>query len=111
MAKEWIKNLKPGDTVIVESKYRLAIKKVTKVTPTGRIVIGDSQYNPDGYLRGTDMYNREYILEATPEQLEKTQNKITRVQSLNKIGKFDFNKMDNESLLKIIEIIENSISK
>ncbi len=66
--RSWIKNLNPGDTVAPNGN-RLAV--VDRITPSGRIVIGDETYNPDGRMRGSSAWNHGWLMEATPEIVER----------------------------------------
>lgn len=72
--KDWIKELKLGDKVIIASGgvyQRSYIATVDKITPSGRIICGDTTFNPDGWERGgRDNWNRKYLREATPEKIQ-----------------------------------------
>jgi hypothetical protein len=55
--------VKAGDEVVVLRNGRSrSIKTVTKVTATGRIVIGSDTFNADGTQRGGKVYSRNRIL-------------------------------------------------
>ena len=72
---DWIKNLKPGDQVVVNGKY---LKLVERVTPSGRVVVGGDTFNPDGWKRGDkDAWNHTYISEATPEAVQRIKDTET----------------------------------
>lgn len=44
MDKEWLKNLKVGDKVLVNDNYGKTLCKVQRITPTGRIVVDGVQF-------------------------------------------------------------------
>lgn len=67
---EFIKNLKVGDPVVISSRFGMSLKKVERITPSGRIVIGDMTFNPDGYERGGGSWVRSVLREATPKLIE-----------------------------------------
>lgn len=82
LTNEWLKSLKPGDTVAVYGGLggrELCLAKVYRLTPSGRIVIRrngqDTVYNPDGSERGSVEHYGEYLVEPTPEILEKIEFK------------------------------------
>ncbi|MFA5376638.1 MAG: hypothetical protein WC455_12900 [Dehalococcoidia bacterium] len=82
MTDEWLKQLRPGDTVAVYGGLGgrdLWLAKVDRLTPSGRIVIRrngqDTVYNPDGWERGVRAYHREHLVEPTAEIREKIEFK------------------------------------
>lgn len=74
---EFLKNLKAGDLVIVSSRTFEAIRKVEKITPSGLIKVNGTLYNKDGGERGGDIWNRCYLIEATPERLQAVRERLT----------------------------------
>jgi hypothetical protein len=82
MTNDWLKSLKPGDTVAVYGGLggsELWLSKVYRLTPSGRIVIRrngqDTVYNPDGKERGGVEDYKERLVEPTPAILEKIEFK------------------------------------
>lgn len=82
MTNEWLKQLRPGDTVAVYGGLGgrdLWLAKVDRLTPSGRIVIRrngqDTIYNPDGWERGGQEHYRENLVEPTTEIREKIEFK------------------------------------
>lgn len=70
MGNEWLKNLKPGDKVIVRDYGQFDhMEEVQRLTPTGRIIVNGVTYNPNGIERGGDWRYRR-LREATPEAIE-----------------------------------------
>jgi len=47
----WLRNLKVGDTVVVNIGGERSVRKVEKVTPTGKMDVGGRRYEPDGWNR------------------------------------------------------------
>ncbi|MCK9571091.1 hypothetical protein M0R72_19235 [Candidatus Pacearchaeota archaeon] len=82
MTNEWLKQLRPGDTVAVYGGLGgrdIWLAKVNRLTPSGRIVIHrngqDTVYNPDGWERGIHAYHREHLAEPASEIREKIEFK------------------------------------
>lgn len=78
-SNEWLKNLRAGDTVIVElsGAYRSqSVKKVDRVIPT-QIIIGSTKYNKS-YGReiggGSNRWNHYYLSEATPAKVQQVRD-------------------------------------
>ena len=73
---------KAGDTVIVVGRmFRDRITTIDKVTPSGRLIVGTSVFNPDGWERGVTGYDRCFLVDPTPDRIEQaTRNSlITRI--------------------------------
>ena len=73
---------KAGDTVIVVDRaFRDRITTIDKITPSGRLIVGTSVFNPDGRERGATGYNSCFLLDPTPDRIEQaTRNSlITRI--------------------------------
>ena len=70
----WLKDLKPGDEIAVDNsnhwrRNSYEIRKVAKITPSGRIKLDDGrQFQPDGKEIG-EAYSRP-LRQVTPEILE-----------------------------------------
>lgn len=102
----WLSELKPGDTVVVESRNRTRISKVKRITPTGRIVVDDCQFRPNsGEMYGGGMYDHTKIVEATPERLNEISMLSKRSKLLKEIQSCVLTDLSLESLEKIYEII------
>lgn len=59
--REWLKNLKVDDVVIVRYSYLRNVSyrkhKIDKITPKGYLKIGETLFNPEtGYSRGEGCY-------------------------------------------------------
>ena len=106
---DWIKNLKAGDTVIIEGSYGVvSVEKVLKITPTGKIVVGDETKKETfsrGGWGGGDIWHRRNIVEATPERMEAIRrgniiHKITTRATKSHLGT-----LPTETLLAILELV------
>lgn len=105
----WIENLKVGDTVIVTSLYGEAVKKVTRITPSGLIdVEGYGLFNKYGRERGGDTWSRHYLTEPTPEAIQKIREEATIRKAQNLIKK---TKINYDQAVKIIEILGGNNEK
>lgn len=100
---EWIKNLKMGDTVVIANRYGMSLRKVAKITPTGRICVGSMTFNPDGVERGNSSWTRSILREATPERIAE----IKADEAIHKAYTLMRNKtnISYEQAKKIIEIL------
>jgi hypothetical protein len=92
MSKEWIKALKAGDSVIECGRWEEKLTIVDKMTPTGRIKIGATYYDQNGYSLGNGRWDYGTSLaEATPESVERLRQKnvikqaITAVQNVRSL--------------------------
>lgn len=85
MSKEWVKRLKVGDAVIVQTDSLDRVMRVERITPTGRIVVGGTTFTPDGWLYGSGYWSAS-LCEATPEAIDsiRKNKKITSVFKLIK---------------------------
>ena len=73
---------KAGDTVIVVGRmFRDRITTIDKVTPSGRLIVGTSVFNPDGWERGVTGYGRCFLVDPTPDRIEQATRRslITRI--------------------------------
>lgn len=64
----WLKKLKVGDKVFVSSRSRTTLQTVQKITPTGRVVVNNTQF-VDGVNR-SDVWNIITLEEATEEKIK-----------------------------------------
>lgn len=71
---EWLKTLKVGDKVIVESRYKRTITTVEKITAAGNIKANGILFNSNGMERGGGVWNTTYLKQATPEVIEEITN-------------------------------------
>ena len=69
----WLRNLKPSDNVFV---HDTDLRKVDRITPTGRIVVGNTTYDHKGYA--TIGWKSEILREATEERIQNHKNLMRR---------------------------------
>lgn len=109
MSNDWLQQLKPGDTVIVDSgPYLSHIAVVSRVTPT-QIVIGDSRYNKKrGELVGASSWNRCYLREPLPERVEQ----VTRKKLISQLLRLDerrLKRLDTDTLKKAVYDLHENV--
>jgi len=102
--KEWIKNLKVGDEVIVVSRGcggTERISKIDRITPKGFLSIGGDLFKLNGNLRGQSW---KWLREPTKENKLKIQQRGTIrkcFQTMDKVVDVTY-----EQAVKILEILE-----
>jgi len=66
--KGWLLDLEVGSKVIEENVYNQRIVTVDKITPTGRIVCGNSKFDASGRAMGSNYsYGSFYLAQYTDE--------------------------------------------
>ena len=101
---EWLKSLKPGDKVAVETITGGPVfRKVARITKT-QIVLDNCQkfYISSGIIVGGSFYRRIRILPVTAEIKET----VERSTLIYRIKKSHLSAVSIESLRKILSIIE-----
>lgn len=110
MSEEWLKNLKVGDKVFVKGVHGASVRTVQRITPTGRIVVDNTQYI-DGKNK-SNIWNILSLYEATEERIKHfyqrqfTNRVLDKVSSIKSIT-YEQAKQINE-ILKIGVQDENS---
>lgn len=101
--RDFIKELKAGDIVVVCSRTSRAVRKVEKITPSGLIKVNGILYNKNGCERGGDTWSRYYLAEATPELI----NQIRIESTISKAYKLmrDATGITFEQATEIIKIL------
>ena len=104
--EDWLKNLKVGDTVVVEgvdiASTSYYISKVVKVTPKGGIRIDG--YRSALFRNGTahiDSYHFYYLREPTDELLDK----IKLINIRRRIKSIDWSKVDDDIVKDVWELV------
>jgi hypothetical protein len=101
----WVRNLKPGDTVCYNTGHSWGtLRKVTTVkkrTPSGRIRLEDAtQWY--AYGRGQGDLRYRYLQSYTAEmQMEDAHAKAARF-----LNNFDFSKLKGEDILKVLQAVK-----
>ena len=68
MNESWIKKLKAGDKVFVNSNLGRSLATVQRITPTGRVVVNNTQFINGANL--SNMWNILRLEEATEEAVK-----------------------------------------
>lgn len=79
---DWLRELKEGDKVIISGGYRKAIRKIDKITPTGRIKIDDIQYDCMGYEMSSNIWNRNHSLHQWTQEQESQLIHLAKFQKM-----------------------------
>ena len=72
MNDNWLKELKAGDKVFVCSNGGRSLETVQRITPTGRVVVNNTQYTNGSNT--SNMWNILRLEEATEEKIQKYKN-------------------------------------
>ena len=104
--REWIKNLKVGDEVIVTSNMcgEPRISKVEKITPKGFIKVDGLLFDDNGSQRTSSWY-KSYIIECSEEEKEKMRKKqiISKAYGLMRNTK-SITYEQAEDVIKILDV-------
>ncbi len=99
--EEWLKSLKPGDKVYFTCGSTNGIRRVERITPTGRVVlVGHSGQ----FINGThklDAWNFEHITELTDELEKEFRDRLR----LKKIKAYDWTKADHDTIVAVYKIL------
>lgn len=98
---DWLEKLKAGDKVFVNSRSGTTLETVQRITPTGRIVVCNTQFV--GGLARSNMWNIMTLEEATEEKIQQYNKRmfIHRVYvalRINKTMNYEQAKQVNEIL-------------
>lgn len=101
---EWLKELKAGDKVFVNSQFKKTLAKVEKITPKGSIKVLGCLFNSEtGRKKTSDIWDIAYLTQATPESIETfTENVFIRntIRQLNNLKTLTY-----EQAIKIQKIL------
>jgi len=103
--KEWLKSLKPGDIVAIETITGGPVfRKVARITKT-QIVLDNSQkfYMSSGLSIGGSFYHKTSIIPVTAE-IKKT---AERSKLIYRIKRSDIRALKTSALIEILSIIDN----
>lgn len=108
----WLANLQVGDKVFVVNWYTKKLGEVTKITPTGRIVLGNIMFTPDGRQYGTGGYGTYNLKECTKKKYEEFMlivHKQRKVDVIVDTTKDTLMKLPLETLKNFVEAIEECL--
>lgn len=99
-----------GEQVTLDSTYNgLEIATVTKITPTGRIIVttkrgSELTFNPDGSERGRGMWPSTSIRKTTQTH----RDMIESIQLRIVINKIEWAKLPIETLREVVEVVRKN---
>lgn len=106
--RDFIKNLKVGDQVAYSASFSqfYSVGTVSKITPTGRIYLDNGKkFNNGGHeLGAAGRWSSASLYELT----DKIKDKAVKQQLLQRIDRSELNKLSNDDLKKIVDIIDSS---
>ena len=103
--KDWLKSLKPGDIVAIETIAGGPVfRTVVRLTKT-QIVLNSSQrfYICSGTIVGGSYYHKTILMPVTAEIKEK----VERSELIYRIKKSDIRSLKTSDLIEILSIIES----
>lgn len=103
----WLEELKAGDKVFVRSRSGTTLETVQKITPTGRVVVNNTQFI--GGTNKSNMWNIFVLEEATEEKIKEYEIRgfIRRVFNELKLK----NSMTYAQAKKINEILDLGVQE
>lgn len=109
MEKDWLSVLKPGDEVLVQGMRWQGnvgvVKRVEKVTKLHIVLQDGSKYRLlDGWNIGRDRFYRSYLVNATPENVEKVRAENRRMSIAAKLRAIDWRLLPLEALEEVFNV-------
>lgn len=93
--KGWLRELKVGDIVFVVNnrKYEKRLDKISKITPTGIIIVGTLRFDHNGHLPyGDNWYcGNTFLKQATQETIKE----------------YELNQAKKRAVKKALEVLNN----
>jgi hypothetical protein len=96
------REFKVGDEVLVRYDNKMWLAKVEKITPSGRVKVGDTYYKKDGHEIGGGWYKKR-ITRPT----NKDKDEIKRRKLINTLTSFDWDKVSLSVLSHILYEAKN----
>lgn len=106
----WLAELQVGDKVFVHGAFGVSLRKVEKISPTGRLTVGVQLFNPNGWLRTSDIHNRTRLEEYTEERYQKHLERIKKlklVEYIERTQRYVLRDLPLEALEKFVDEIKN----
>lgn len=83
----WLKNLKAGDLVFIDTYATRSTATIEKITPAGYIYVSGSKFSPDGVYMSRS-WGTSRLLEPTPAVKNAVYTKIGLKNIINLINEF-----------------------
>lgn len=99
----WLQDLKEGDTVIVRTRYSESIRKVDKITPTGKIRVGNFLFT-DGRCKSGNVWDYTTLEEPTEEKVREITEKYVIRKALTEMH--ETKDISYEQAKAILEILK-----
>ena len=111
--QQWLNGLKVGDSVAIPlggwGRKDWAIKKIEKITPTRRMVIGSTTFDSSGREMGKkDGWSSRSNIYPVTNEVKET---IARNNALYHINNLRFETLTTQQLLDVLKIINPDVSK
>lgn len=106
--KAWLKELKPGDAVIVLGAGWYDTKQkctVDKLTPSGLIKVNGTLYYSDTWQAGRERSGDRQLLQATPEALQEIVEAEVIARAIHKMQRLSGKTIDYGTAVKILGIL------
>ncbi len=96
-------SFKAGDKVAIWRGFESepGVVEIDRLTPSGRIIIGSTTFEPDGHQRGAAGWRRDRIEPLT----EKLRARAKRKLNLGYIRSTKWNDLDDETLAEIVALL------
>lgn len=105
---EFVKNLKVGDTVAVDSgsfgvNYKYKLRRVLRITPTGKIVLEDEskKFDSSGYIPGNKYDSSKHICDPAA-----VAEPMLRERAINALEMAKFKDFPTEKLEKLYNVLK-----
>jgi len=108
----WLRELKVGDKIIIYGNPRRVITNINKITPTGRIVVNNTQFDAQGReINGDRWYVHANLHQWTQEEENEIIKKSKFIKMCSSLTNFRWKDCDFELIEKIYDIVLNNLNK
>lgn len=100
---KWLASLKPGDEVAWTCGYDRfwVIEKVTRMTPSGRIVVGSRTFNPNGWERASG--SKRAVLKIPSDDIRE---EVHRRKQLRRLNGVKWERLSTDLLNRVLGYLE-----
>lgn len=103
--------LKVGDELLFTNMSTMSIRKIDKITPSGRLVCGKTILNPNLSVRGhQDIWNIITVAPVTDKDREDIKDMKLRKKCMDEINDINWRGIKTDQLKRIVEIINETQS-